>query len=313
MTPGEVKTVVIFGAGTMGEGIAQVFAEHGVQVRLVDIQQDILDRCQRHIKANLELFKEYELIHESPSMIASRISAAENIDEALIDCDFAVETIPEVLEAKKQLFRQLDGLPDHVIIASNTSSIPITQMTQEMKTSQRVIGVHYFNPAHIMPLVEIHRGEYTDEHVLKETYSLMLRVGKKPVMVRKEIPGFIVNRITGAMMREIYYLLEEGIVSPEDLDTAIKSSTGFKLSWLGPMALEDMAGLDIASRVHTRTFRTLNNSTEPSSLLLEKVNRNELGIKSGRGWLDYAGKTREEIIDKTNRMLLQQLALCKPK
>ena len=257
------------------------------------------------------MFHEYKLIHEAPSAITARITPTTNLCDALNDPQFVVETISEVLEIKKQLYRELDHLPADVIIASNTSSIPITQITEEMKSSQRVIGVHYFNPPHIMPLVEIHLGKNTTDEIVETTHQLMLSVGKKPILVRKVIPGFIVNRITGAMMREIYHLLEEGIVSPEDLDTAIKSSTGFKQAWIGPMELEDMAGLDIAIRVHTRTYPTLDNRTAPSQLLVQKVNNHELGIKTGKGWLDYGGETREEVMDRTNRMLLQQLVIFK--
>ena len=136
-----------------------------------------------------------------------------------------------------------------------------------------------------------------------------MRVGKKPILVRKEIPGFIVNRLTGAMEREIDYLLDEGIVTPEDLDTAVKASYGFRLACLGPMEAEDMIGLDTVARASGNIFKVLSNKTEPSPLLLEKVDRGELGIKSGKGWYDYTGKTREEISDKINKRLLRQLAL----
>ena len=136
----------------------------------------------------------------------------------------------------------------------------------------------------------------------------MLRVGKKPVMVRKEVPGFIVNRLTGALEREIDYLLDEGIVTPEDLDTALKGSIGFRLACLGPMEIEDMIGLDTAMRVSSRVFKVLSNATEPSVKLVEKVNKGELGIKTGKGWYDYTGKTITEINDERNRKLLQELA-----
>ena len=307
----DIKTVAVLGAGTMGEGIAQVFAQQEMQVTLADINPDVLERSRIHIMSSLELFMEYGLISETPPAVASKITYFREASEAVHNCDFVVETISEVLEEKKKLYAQLDSLPANVIIASNTSSIPITQLAENMKTSHRVIGVHYFNPPQIMPLVEIHLGENTGEQVFEKTYQLMTKVGKKPIIIRKAIPGFVVNRITGAMMREIYHLLEEGVVTPEDLDTAMKNSTGFKMSCLGPMELEDMAGLDIASKVHARTFETLENSREIPLLLREKVNRNELGVKSGEGWLDYGGMPREQITERINRVLLQQWALLK--
>ena len=138
---------------------------------------------------------------------------------------------------------------------------------------------------------------------------LMIRTGKKPVMVQKTVPGFIINRLTGAMEREIDYLIDEGIVTPEDLDIAVKASYGFRLACMGPMAQEDLIGLDTSARVSANVFKLLSSKTEPSPVLLEKVKKGELGIKSGKGWYDYSGKTRDEVNDTINRRLLKQLAL----
>jgi 3-hydroxybutyryl-CoA dehydrogenase len=297
----------------MGEGIAQVFAQHGFEVRIVDINHETLIQCPKHIKKNLDLFEEYDLLNEPTTNILARIATFLSLKDAVFQADFIIEAVSEKLEIKQDLLRQLDHLPPEVIIASNTSSIPITQLTEKMSTVRRVVGVHYFNPAHIMPLVEIHFGKDTEKSVVEATYQLMIQVGKKPILIRKALPGFAVNRITGAMMREIYHLLEEGVVTPEDLDIAVKNSLGFKLAWMGPMANEDLAGLDIASKVHSRTFKTLNNSTEPSPLIFQKVDRNELGVKSGQGWLNYHGKTREEITYENNRMLVKQLCISQGK
>jgi len=171
------------------------------------------------------------------------------------------------------------------------------------------VGLHYFNPAHIIPAVEIHRGKETSDEVVKLTRDLMIKTGKKPVMVRKSVPGFVINRLTGALEREVAYLIDEGIVTPEDLDIAVKSSYGFRLSCMGPMSQADMIGLDTCARVSANVFKVLSNRTDPSPALLEKVKNGELGIKSGKGWYNYAGQTREEINDKINRRLLKQLAL----
>ena len=196
-----------------------------------------------------------------------------------------------------------------MIIASNTSSLTVTNMAADMRTPERLIGLHYFNPAHIIPAVEIHRGDRTDQAAVDVTMALMNRVGKKPVLVRKEVPGFIINRLTGAMEREIDYLLDEGIVTPEDLDIAVKASYGFRLACLGPMEAEDMIGLDTSARASGNIFPKLSNATDPSPGILEKVERGELGIKSGKGWYDYSGRTRESVLDANNRRLLRQLKL----
>lgn len=306
-----IKKVVVVGAGTMGEGIAQNFSQAGLSVQLIDLDQRILDRCLAQIEANLRLFLEFDLLHEEPSSIMSRIKPvlSRHLGQAIKDGDFVTEAIPEVLDLKRDLFAQLDSCRNDIVLSSNTSSFTISAIADGMRTPGRVIGLHYFNPAQIMPLVEIHRGQHTEDEAVEVARELMMRVGKKPVLVRKEIPGFIVNRLTGAMEREIDYLLDEGIVTPEDLDTAVKASYGFRLACLGPMEAEDMIGLDTAARASGNIFKVLSNKTEPSPLLLEKVDKGELGIKSGKGWYDYTGKTREEISDNINRRLLRQLAL----
>jgi 3-hydroxybutyryl-CoA dehydrogenase len=311
MSGGEINTVAVIGAGTMGIGIVQSFAEAAMSVKMIDIDQQVLERSLARVEANLRLFEEFNLLHESPSAILSRIELipSKDLNEEVTGCDFILESVPEVMDTKKKIFARLDPLPPEVIIASNTSSITMDMLTENLKTPQRMVGLHYFNPAHIIPAVEIHMGKHTTADVVKQTRGLVIKTGKKPVIVRKTVPGFIINRLTGAMEREIDFLIDEGIVTPEDLDTAVKASYGFRLACMGPMAAEDMIGLDTSARVSGNVFKVLSNKTEPSPVLLEKVGRGELGIKSGKGWYDYSGQTQEEVTDKINRRLLKQLAL----
>jgi 3-hydroxybutyryl-CoA dehydrogenase len=311
--PTEMKQIVVIGAGNMGEGIVQSFAQAGKSVKALARKRETLDKCRQQIETNLKLFAEFELLEETPEAIKSRITyiPMAELAEAIKGSHFVVETIPEVLADKKELFGKLDDCDPNIILASNTSSITITTLTQDMKTAYRVAGTHYFNPAHIMPLVEIHRGKHTSDKVIQTTMDLMSQVGKKPILVRKEIPGFIVNRIQGAIFREISYLLDEGVATPEDIDMAAKAMYGFRLSCIGPMEADDMIGLDTSARVSTNLFKTLSNRTEPSATLLDKVNRGELGIKTGNGWYNYHGKTRAQVLDEINRRLLKQLVLFK--
>lgn len=307
----QIKTIVVVGAGIMGAGITQGFSQAGMQVRVVDINLESLERCRKQVSNNLNAFDDFDLLDESKDLILDRISFFESSDlaSAVKDCDFVVEAMPEVLQLKQDLFSQLDHLPSHVILASNTSSITISDIGQKIQSPERLIGLHYFNPAHIIPAVEIHTGQATNDNTIEQTIALMKRIGKKPVLVRKEVPGFIINRLTGAMEREIDYLLDEGVVSPEDLDTAVKASYGFRLACLGPMEAEDMIGLDTAARASGNIFPTLSNASDPSPQLIEKVERGELGIKSGKGWYDYPEKSRDAIVDENNRRLLRQLKL----
>ena len=311
--PSDIRQIVVIGGGNMGEGIAQSFAQGGKSVKVLARKKETLDKCRQQIDTNLMLFAEFQLLEEASEVIKSRIIYVPmtELSEAIRGCQFVVETIPEVLADKKELFGKLDGCEAEVILASNTSSITITALTEGMKTAYRVVGTHYFNPAHIMPLVEIHRGKYTSDNVVRTTSDLMLQVGKRPILVGKEIPGFIVNRIQGALFREISYLLDEGVATPEDIDMAAKAMYGFRLSCVGPMEADDMIGLDTSARVSANLFKTLSNRTEPSAALLDKVSRGELGIKTGSGWYNYRGKTRAQVLDEINRRLLRQLVLFK--
>jgi len=305
------EKVLIVGAGTMGEGIAQSFAQNGYGVRLVDVKDEFVARALGQVRQNVEQFVEFGLISEPAEQVAGRIEGLVTTDmaEAVGGCTYVVEAVPEVLDLKRDLLARLQTADAELVIGSNTGSFTMDTLAEGLPRPDNLIGIHYFNPAHIMPLVEIHRGTACSDAAYAETRRLLEASGKKTVLVRVERPGFIVNRLMGALEREIDYLLDEGIVTPEDLDVAVKSSTGFRFACLGPMELEDMIGLDIAATVSGRVFKGLSNATEPSPLLLEKVERGELGIKAGRGWYDYHGRTREEVLREKNAKLLPQLRL----
>jgi 3-hydroxyacyl-CoA dehydrogenase len=305
------EKVLIIGTGTMGEGIAQTFAQNGFTVRLVARREEPLTRAMGQLRQNIGQFIEFGLIEESVEQVMGRIEGVVTTDmaQAVEGCTYAVETIQELLEPKRELLGAVQAAHPDLVIGSNTGSFTMDSLAEGMPCPENIIGIHYFNPAHIIPLVEIHRGSKTSDAAFALTKRLMETSGKKTVLVRKEVPGFIVNRIMGAIEREIDYLLDEGIVTPEDLDVAVKSSTGFRFACLGPMEVEDMIGLDTAMRVSERVFKGLSNATEPSPLLVEKVKKGELGIKSGKGWYDYTGRTREEVLAEKNRRLLPQLKL----
>lgn len=205
------------------------------------------------------------------------------------------------------MFTQLDSRRPDILLASNTSSITITALAEGLQYPGRVVGLHYFNPAHIIPLVEVHRGALTLDTAVGTARKLMLKTGKKPILVKKVVPGFVVNRIQGAIAREIGYLIDNDVVTPEDLDTAIKSSVGMRYALFGPMEQEDVTGLDTAVRIGTQVFKTLSNAIEPPAALQSRVSQGFLGVKSGRGWYDYKGKTRTQIISERNQKLISLL------
>lgn len=305
------EKILVVGTGTMGEGIAQTFAQNGFEVRFVARREEPLTQAMGQIRKNVEQFIEFGLIKESVDQVVGRIEGVVTTDmaRAVQGCSYVVETIREILDDKRALISAIQVANPYMIIGSNTGSLTVDALAEGMPNPKVIIGIHYFNPAHIIPLVEIHRGSETTEATYAETVRMMEASGKKTVLVRVEKPGFIVNRLMGALEREIDYLLDEGIVTPEDLDLAVKSSTGFRFACLGPMEVEDMIGLDIACTVSGRVFKGLSNATEPSPILVEKVKKGELGIKAGKGWYDYSGKTRAEVLEEKNRKLLRQLKL----
>lgn len=316
----EVKKILVVGAGAMGEGIVQSFAQAGLNVVLLDIKgrpecsmNESLDRCCNQIEANLTLMKEYNLISEDISSVMARIDYRHagnmvGIEAILDDIDYVVESVPENLELKRKLFAKLEeGLREDVIISSNTSSLTINDLAEGMKNPERFVGLHYFYPSHIIPLVEVHGGDDTSEEVIELSKTLMDSVGKKPIVVKKVLPGLIVNRIQAAYNREIAYLLDEGVASAEDLDLAAMASYGFRLSCLGPLEIHDLNGLDVVMKAGGRVRSTLYNGTESAPSLVKRVEAGELGVKTGKGWHDYKGLSREEVLNRSNRRMLKVL------
>ena len=305
-----VKSVAVIGAGTMGEGIAQSLAEAGISVLLLDVDQASLDRCMAQIQANLRLAGACGIETGPVAETLNRIAPirSENPAASAVGVEAVIETVPEIASLKRTVFAQLDELPDDVLLCSNTSSMTMSTITDGMATAQRTVGLHYFNPAHIIPAVEVHRGSQTDEFTIERACALLRRTAKVPLKIGKEIPGFAINRLTGALSREIANLLDEGVVTASELDDAVKASLGFRLAWVGPMEGADFIGLDTDARVSGAVFEGLSNRSDPSRELLEKVERGDLGVKTGKGWYDYGDASREELLEQRNRKLLRQLA-----
>ncbi len=304
----DAHRVAVVGAGTMGEGIAQSFAEAGLAVRLLDLEDQALDRCRRQIAINLDQAQAHGIVVDTQAILACiEFVRTDDVVKHARDCELVVETTPEVLELKRRLFATLDALPPSVILASNTSGMTMGSICEGMNTEHRAIGLHYFNPAHIIPTVEVHRSRKTAEDTVASAVGLLRRVGKVPLVVRKEIPGFVINRLTGALSREIAHLLDEGVVEPAELDAAVRGSLGFRLAWVGPMEGADFIGLDTDARVSAALFGQLSNRSAPPAALLEKVREGQLGVKSGAGWYDYGGRSREDLLTGRNARLLRQL------
>jgi 3-hydroxybutyryl-CoA dehydrogenase len=306
-----IKTVAVIGAGTMGQGLAQSFAQTGYKTYMFgNVDKEKLAGHVAQVEANLKLFQEYDLLKEDIKTIMARITPvlSKDIPEVAKKCEFIIESAPEDLNLKKKLFAQLEAAREDNILASNTGSLTIPSIVEGMRTAERVIGVHYFNPAHIMPLVEIHYGPQTTQETIATTQALIENTGKKSIQLKKFIPGFVVNRLQAALGREALYLVKEGVVSPEDIDIATKGSYGFRWSNIGVFEGYDMIGIDVLIRVGG-IFKLLDNSSDNPKFMYDKAEKGELGIKSGKGFYDYTGKSTAQVLDEKNRKLLRQLAL----
>ena len=285
----DVKKVSVVGAGLMGHGIAQAFAQKGYPVSVYDINKDILDQALINIRYNLGAFVEAGLEDESRlPQILSLLSLTTELDNAVGNADIVIEAAPEDLDLKKELFKDIDRYsPDHTILASNTSMLPISEFGSQVAKKEKLIITHWFNPPHIVPVVEIVSGDCTSKDTFDTTFRLLCEIGKQPVRVLKELPGFLVNRIQTAMFREVLSLLEKNVASAEDIDKAVKGSFGFRLGVIGILETMDMAGLDLMYKAAKHLYKFIDNSTKPQSVLKDKVDEGKLGIKTGGGFFLY--------------------------
>lgn len=280
----QIESVGVVGAGQMGNGIAQVLAQSGFRVTLMDVSEASLKKALATIEKSLGKLFEKGKLPEHPPVIMGRIKTTTQLSD-FKTCDFAIEAVSENEELKKSIFRQLDEiLPSHAILASNTSSLPITRLASATKRAGQFIGMHFMNPVPVMQLVEIIRGHSTSENTYQLTKSLSEKAGKTTVC-SQDYPGFIVNRILMPMINEAFYTLMEGIASPEDIDAGMKLGTNQPM---GPLTLADFIGLDTCLAIMKVLHEGLGDSKyRPCPLLKKYVDAGDLGRKSGRGVYHY--------------------------
>lgn len=277
--------VCILGAGTMGAGIAQVFAQKGNEVVLRDIKEEFVEKGYGFIEKNLaRMVKKEKITEEKKGEILGRIKATVNLQDAA-DCDLVVEAAIENMKIKKEIFAELDQICDEkTILASNTSSLSITEIAVATKRPEKVIGMHFFNPAPVMKLVEIIRGLSTSDETFEAIKELTESLGKEGVEV-EEAPGFVVNRILVPMINEAVGILADGIASAEDIDNAMKLGANHPI---GPLALGDLIGLDVCLFIMEVLYDEFGDSKyRPHPLLRKMVRGNKLGRKSGEGFFKY--------------------------
>ena len=311
----DIKNISVIGAGIMGHGIGLTYALAGYKVALNARRETTLSNAMRHIMNDLKTFAESSLI--SQDMIEetlSRLTTTTDLKKAVKDADFITETAVEDVEAKRQIFTDLDVFcPGHTIFASNTSSLVLRDFTSQCRRRDKILITHWFNPPHIVPVVEVVRGEETSDETMELVYALLKKVKKLPVKILKEIPGFVVNRIQMGMIREVWSLWQQGVASPEDIDLAVRGSFGFRLAAIGPLETCDLAGLDLWYGIADRLFKVINDAHQPPEALKEKVEAGELGLKSGKGFfdyrIDYFTKGQDERVKARDRKFIQLLKL----
>jgi len=292
-----MKKISVIGAGTMGNGIAHVFAQTGFAVNLVDVSQEALDKARKTIERNLDRLVKKEKITEKDKVLTlSNIYDFTSLEEGVAQADLVVEAATENIDLKLKIFQQIDQFArDTAILATNTSSISITKIAAATQRPDKVIGMHFMNPVPIMKLVEVIRGYATSDEVTKTVMELSKKLGKVPVEVN-DYPGFIANRILMPMINEAIYSLYEGVAGVSEIDTVMKLGMAHPM---GPLQLADFIGLDVCLSILNVLYNGFGNPKyAPCPLLVNMVTAGKLGKKSGEGFYSYSHGTKELVLAK---------------
>ncbi|WP_258360980.1 3-hydroxyacyl-CoA dehydrogenase family protein [Moorella sulfitireducens] len=296
------KNITVFGPGLMGSGISQLFASKGFKVTICARDSIEESYALESIKSNIKILIENGA--EQPDLLEKtlgNITITRDRKQAVRDAYIVFECIPENMELKQDLFYELDCISsEETILATNTSVMSVTEIGARAKHKSRIIGTHFWNPPFLIPLVEVVKTAHVSDAVVQNTVDLLVQAGKHPVICKKDVPGFVANRLQHALWREAIAIIEQGIADPETVDEAIKYSFGIRLPVLGPIENADMIGLDLTLSIHDYIFKYLDSSTEPSMLLKDKVKKGELGFKTGKGFREW---TAEEMQSSRKRLL----------
>lgn len=289
----DTHIIAVVGAGLMGHGIALTFARAGHDVRVFDPIPESLETLKGRVSASLTALGADAAETQSAVEL---VQPCNTFAETLLGANVLVEAVPEKLELKQSVFAEAEALASSdCIFASNTSVIPITSIMEKLERPERALGTHWWNPPHMIPLVEVIRTKWTADAAMDNMVELLQRVGKTPVRVEKDVPGFIGNRLQHALWREAISLVENGICSANAVDTVVKASFGRRLSVLGPLENADLVGTDLTMDIHENVLADLETSPAPSPYLMELVRAGKLGMKSGEGFQTWTPQEANEV------------------
>ena len=281
----EIGGAAVVGTGTMGPGMGAVLERAGIRVALYDVSEEALDRA----RAGVELARGVLERLESEQSTGGDIRFETDLAASLEGADFVLEAIPEKLELKQEVFAEIERhVADDAVLSSNTSGIPITKIAENLEQPERVIGMHWSNPPHLIPMIEVIPGERTSDATIAAAQGLIERVGYRASQLNKEVPGFVENRVLYAIMRECLALVDEGVIDAEELDLNVKWGIGYKLAVIPPMQLLDVAGLDIYESVANYLNSDLSTESGVSETITKLTEQGKLGIKAGGGLFEYS-------------------------
>ncbi len=296
------ERVAIVGAGTMGIGISQVFASNGIPTVLVDSTPERSEAARERSLVLLSRLEEARLVGVGAVATAREsLSAAGSIQEAVTGADLIVEAVLERPDVKAAVYSEIESAAgDEAVIATNTSSIPISELAEGLRRPARFLGMHWFVPPLLVPCVEVIPAPGTDEQVVQEVVGTLTRLGKAAVVVG-DGPGFVANRIQFAMFREAARIVEDGLATPEQVDEVVRSSFGFRLPFFGPFTIADLAGLDVYADIYETLERGLGAEFSAPELLREHVAKGDFGVKTGRGFLELSQEEADELLARRDR------------
>lgn len=294
-----MEKIAVLGAGMMGQGIAEVFAAKGFRVALYARRKEVLAEVHDKARANFRKFGVEE-------KAAANISLHNSLEEGVHGADIVFENLAEDMEVKQNAFAELEKFTGKdCILASNTSVKPITQIGAKVIDKRRVLGTHWWNPPYLIPLVEVVQTESTDLMMVERCIDILKRAGKVAVHVKRDVPGFVANRMQHALWREAVSIVEHGICDAETVDLCVKNSFGFRLPVLAPLENADLVGLDLTLAIHNGVLAHIEASPNPSPYLIDKVNKGELGMKTGKGFYEWTEESKKAVRDRLNNYLLE--------